>query len=427
MRIRSVLWPLLLLLLSLAGPAGADTFVVNTTDDTTDGTCNVAHCSLREALAAALSRPARRTSSTSTSPVPACGRSTSARTLPQINQSVTIDGYTQPGSSPNTNATGAINAVPLIELRGNGSVSGIQISLRRQRRPARPRHHRLQLRQRRLRHGSGSLTVRGSFIGTTANGLAANNTHRDRPEHVDRHDGRRRHEPGRPQRHLRQPARGLGRPVPVRRHQRAAAGQPDRPEQERHRRRAQRDRLRVVRMQRRQRHRPHRRHDAGGTQRHLGQHRDRRQHRQLRRGNRQHVDWQLRPGKLHRHRRDRGHADPQRTRGRGDQRAQHRRRRPQPGRGEPHRLQYRRRRRPERPGQRARRARQQHPLERRPRHRHRRQRRLGQRRERRRRQPTQLPCRDRDHAKRVDDHGAGHLRRPDDRHLPAAALYQHAP
>ena len=52
MRIRSVLRPLLLLL-ALAGPANADTFVVNTTDDTTDGTCNVAHCSLREALAAA--------------------------------------------------------------------------------------------------------------------------------------------------------------------------------------------------------------------------------------------------------------------------------------------------------------------------------------------------------------------------------------
>ena len=35
----------------LAAPASAATFTVNTTADTDDGTCNAAHCSLREALA----------------------------------------------------------------------------------------------------------------------------------------------------------------------------------------------------------------------------------------------------------------------------------------------------------------------------------------------------------------------------------------
>ena len=48
-----------------AGGAGAATFTVNTTSDTDDGTCNGAHCSLREALAAArtvgaASRPLQR-------------------------------------------------------------------------------------------------------------------------------------------------------------------------------------------------------------------------------------------------------------------------------------------------------------------------------------------------------------------------------
>ena len=177
MRIRSVLWPLLFLLLALAGPAGADTFVVNTTDDTTDGTCNVAHCSLREALAAALS--AVGAPHVINFNIPGAGVRTInvGGTLPQINQSVTIDGYTQPGSSPNTNATGAINAVPLIELRGNGSISGIQIVNFGANADVLVRG----IIGSNFANGvfvmsSGSLTVRGSFIGTTANGLAANNT-----------------------------------------------------------------------------------------------------------------------------------------------------------------------------------------------------------------------------------------------------------
>ena len=177
MRIRSVLWPLLFLLLALAGPAGADTFVVNTTDDTTDGTCNAAHCSLREALAAAHS--AAGAPHVINFDIPGAGVRTInvGTTLPLISQSVTIDGYTQPGSSPNTNATGAINAVPLIELRGNGSASGIQIINF----GANPDVLVRGIIGSNFSGGvfvmpSGSLTVRGSFIGTTANGLAANNT-----------------------------------------------------------------------------------------------------------------------------------------------------------------------------------------------------------------------------------------------------------
>jgi hypothetical protein len=51
--------------------------------------------------------------------------------LPNITQSVTIDGYTQPGSSQNTNPpTMGINAVILIELSGTmaGNVNGLTIT-----------------------------------------------------------------------------------------------------------------------------------------------------------------------------------------------------------------------------------------------------------------------------------------------------------
>jgi CSLREA domain-containing protein len=105
----------------LATPAtlSATTFTVNTTDDVSDGTCNVAHCSLREALAAARTASGPHTIAFD---IPGAGVrtiATGSTCLPMINTQVTIDGYTQPGSSPNTNATGAINAVPLIEVIGS--------------------------------------------------------------------------------------------------------------------------------------------------------------------------------------------------------------------------------------------------------------------------------------------------------------------
>ena len=43
--------------------------------------------------------------------------------LPAITQPVIIDGYTQPGSRKNTRATGAINAVPKIQLDGSDAGS----------------------------------------------------------------------------------------------------------------------------------------------------------------------------------------------------------------------------------------------------------------------------------------------------------------
>ena len=174
MRTRFAIWPIVTLLLALAAvPAGATTFTVNVTDDTTDGTCNAAHCSLREALTAAQS--AAGAPHVINFNIPGGGLKTitipaANGGLPLITETVTIDGYTQPGSAPNTNATGAINAVPLIEIRGvdlgNGlqSVSAGAVLIRGL-----------------VMNGftgasitmhSGTLTVRGSFIGTTADGLA---------------------------------------------------------------------------------------------------------------------------------------------------------------------------------------------------------------------------------------------------------------
>jgi hypothetical protein len=52
-----------------------------------------------------------------------------ATDLPGLSDAVTIDGYTQPGSSPNTNALGGINAVLKIVVSGAGSLStGIAVS-----------------------------------------------------------------------------------------------------------------------------------------------------------------------------------------------------------------------------------------------------------------------------------------------------------
>ena len=67
--------------------------------------------------------------------------------LPTISSPMTIDGYTQPGASPNTQANGD-NAVLLIEINGNGlSANGLSVDV----------------------NGSGS-TIRGLVINRFAGG-----------------------------------------------------------------------------------------------------------------------------------------------------------------------------------------------------------------------------------------------------------------
>lgn len=109
----------------------AATFTVNSTNDVNDGTCDAAHCSLREAIIAANATVGTDTIAFN---IPGAGPHTiqPSPALPVITSPVIIDGYTQPGSSPNTNPVGsAINAVLKIELSGVSAgigANGVKIS-----------------------------------------------------------------------------------------------------------------------------------------------------------------------------------------------------------------------------------------------------------------------------------------------------------
>lgn len=123
---------LLLCVLWLGSPAGAAVLTVTTTSDTiaADG-----GCSLREALTAANTDtavnecPAGDVGLDSIGfAIPGAGVHTIAPTsaLPPITGPVILDGYTQPGASPNTLDLGS-DAVLLVELEGfaAGAVSGL--------------------------------------------------------------------------------------------------------------------------------------------------------------------------------------------------------------------------------------------------------------------------------------------------------------
>jgi CSLREA domain-containing protein len=103
------------------------TLTVNTTTDTDDGSCDAAHCSLREAINAANANVG--TTDTIAFNIPGAGVHTIAPTsaLPIISDPVVIDGYTQPGASANTLAVGD-NAVLLVELNGAGLGVGLNIT-----------------------------------------------------------------------------------------------------------------------------------------------------------------------------------------------------------------------------------------------------------------------------------------------------------
>ena len=123
------------LVLALAAPAGttraaATTFTVTKTADTNDGVCDT-DCSLREAIAAANANAGKDTIAFD---IPGAGTHTIQPTsaLPSITDPVVIDGYTQPGASPNTNGPGlGLNTVLKIELDGTSagaSVDGLKIT-----------------------------------------------------------------------------------------------------------------------------------------------------------------------------------------------------------------------------------------------------------------------------------------------------------
>ena len=114
--------------------AYANTFVVNSAVDDPDaligdGICADAlgRCTLRAALAEADALPGDDLIDFDIAgPTPASIRISSASRLPPITSrdgTVTIDGYSQPGSQVNTALNGS-NAIPGVEIRGNGSLAG---------------------------------------------------------------------------------------------------------------------------------------------------------------------------------------------------------------------------------------------------------------------------------------------------------------
>ena len=103
-------------------PAAA-TFTVTTASDSGDGVCN-STCTLREAINASNAPPGS-LQNTIRFNIPGSGVQTITPTsaLPPITRPAVIDGYTQPGSSPNTLTTGN-NAALKIVLDGSNAGSG---------------------------------------------------------------------------------------------------------------------------------------------------------------------------------------------------------------------------------------------------------------------------------------------------------------
>jgi CSLREA domain-containing protein len=94
--------------------------VVNSTDDTDDGTCDATHCSLREAIEASEATPGVK--DTIAFAIAGVGPHTiqPLSPLPTMLDPVAIDGYTQPGAQENANPVGmGLNTVLQVVLDGS--------------------------------------------------------------------------------------------------------------------------------------------------------------------------------------------------------------------------------------------------------------------------------------------------------------------
>ena len=112
---------ILTLLMLLCAATQAAVFVVNTQIDSDDGNCTAGHCSLREAINAANAglRPLGDTINFNIAPLsgPQIPIDVLLGPLPTITGRVTINGYSEPGTSVNT-ATDLSNAVLRLRLNG---------------------------------------------------------------------------------------------------------------------------------------------------------------------------------------------------------------------------------------------------------------------------------------------------------------------
>lgn len=121
---------LLFALLLLSPSAAAATFVVNSTADPGDGVCDATECTLREALHAQGDGPR-----TINFNIPGTGPFTITLVsdlldeLTSARSDLTIDGYTQPGSHPNTADVGS-NAVLPVVVDGANLYLGLRLNHR---------------------------------------------------------------------------------------------------------------------------------------------------------------------------------------------------------------------------------------------------------------------------------------------------------
>ncbi|MBI3242468.1 MAG: CSLREA domain-containing protein [Chloroflexi bacterium] len=152
-------------------------FTVNTSDDH-DGLCSVDDCTLREAINAANAHANGATPDEIRFNIISEGSVQTiapSSALPSIFDPVIIDGYTQPGASPNTNIEGfASNAVLHIELSGS-LLEGDEVGLDLQTSSSVVRGLVINRFPREgiaiQGEGGGGNTIEGNFIGTDVTGL----------------------------------------------------------------------------------------------------------------------------------------------------------------------------------------------------------------------------------------------------------------
>lgn len=165
--------------LMFASPAHAAAITVNSAADPGSGGCNGTECTLREAISLANRFPGPDTIEFAI-PGNSSKRILVNPEMPTITEAVTIDGYSQPGASPNTAEVGT-NAVPLIELDGtpDGSPPGNGLEIVADDVVIRGlviggfANNGIQIDDNEGDAPSG-IRVEGNFIGTNATGTAAN-------------------------------------------------------------------------------------------------------------------------------------------------------------------------------------------------------------------------------------------------------------
>jgi hypothetical protein len=152
----------------LASNLAAATFTVSNTNDSGAG-------SLRQAIDDANTNPGADTIAFA---IPGAGvhTITPLSLLPIINSPMLVDGYTQPGSSVNTNASGALNSVLQIEIDGTSApnrcitILGSDVTVRGL--VVNRCDDAIQ-----LGTGATGIVIAGNFLGTDPSGLAASANH----------------------------------------------------------------------------------------------------------------------------------------------------------------------------------------------------------------------------------------------------------